>query len=44
MTPKWTKEELESCGKAKCGCVYYAEQGIPCRHDLALLKKAQPKG
>ena len=23
-------------GKARCGCVYHAEQGIPCEHDLAL--------
>lgn len=21
---------------AACGCVYHAEQGIPCEHDLAL--------
>lgn len=23
-------------GKADCGCVYSAEEGIPCQHDLAL--------
>jgi len=23
-------------GMASCGCWYYAEQGIPCEHDLAL--------
>ena len=22
--------------RADCGCVYHAEQGIPCEHDLAL--------
>ena len=21
---------------ANCGCVYHAEQGVPCEHDLAL--------
>jgi hypothetical protein len=21
-------------GKAQCGCVYHAEEGIPCEHDL----------
>lgn len=25
-------------GQAKCGCVHHAEEGIPCEHDLALLK------
>jgi|GEM_PF-5650741 len=23
-------------GQAQCGCVYHAEQGIPCEHDKAL--------
>lgn len=23
-------------GRADCGCVYHAEEGIPCEHDLAL--------
>lgn len=26
----------ESVGKANCGCVHHAEEGIPCEHDLAL--------
>lgn len=32
-------EELKQsvAGKANCGCVYHAEDGIPCEHDLALL-------
>jgi hypothetical protein len=32
-------EALKSsvAGKANCGCVHYAEDGIPCEHDLALL-------
>ena len=25
-------------GRANCGCHYHAEQGIPCEHDLDLLK------
>ena len=34
-------EELKSkvAAKANCGCVYHAEQGIPCEHDLALLEQ-----
>jgi len=24
-------------GSANCGCHYHAEDGIPCKHDLALL-------
>lgn len=27
------------CGKARCGCVYWAEQGIPCPHDLEHAKQ-----
>jgi hypothetical protein len=27
-------------GKAQCGCVYHAEEGLPCPHDLALATKA----
>lgn len=26
----------EIAGRANCGCVYHAEQGIPCKHDLEL--------
>lgn len=26
-------------GIASCGCVYHAEEGIPCEHDIALAKK-----
>lgn len=37
MARVYTKEELTACGTANCGCVNYAEQGIPCIHDLALL-------
>jgi hypothetical protein len=25
-------------GKADCGCVYHAEEGTPCPHDIALQK------
>jgi|GEM_PF-6503272 hypothetical protein len=32
---EYLKEKV--IGKANCGCVYHAEQGIPCQHDLALL-------
>jgi hypothetical protein len=34
-------EELKSkvVAKANCGCVYHAEEGIPCEHDLALLEQ-----
>lgn len=32
-------------GKANCGCVYHAEEGIPCEHDIALyLGKETPQG
>ena len=24
---------------ADCGCVYHAEEGIPCPHDLALMRE-----
>lgn len=24
-------------GKASCGCVYHAEDGVPCIHDLKLI-------
>jgi len=27
-------------GKANCGCVYHAEQGVACPHDLALLVRS----
>lgn len=23
----------DAVGRAQCGCVYHAEQGIPCQHD-----------
>jgi len=26
-------------GIASCGCVYHAEEGIPCEHDIALAKQ-----
>ena len=26
-------------GKANCGCVHHAEEGIPCEHDIALAKE-----
>jgi hypothetical protein len=26
-------------GKANCGCVYHAEEGIACEHDIALANK-----
>ena len=26
----------EIVGKANCGCVHHAEEGIPCRHDIIL--------
>lgn len=26
----------EIAGLANCGCVYHAEQGVPCKHDLEL--------
>lgn len=30
-------EAIRDCvGKANCGCVYHAEDGIPCEHDLEL--------
>lgn len=28
-------------GKANCGCVYHAEEGIPCPHDIALAEKSK---
>ena len=30
------KMDQDIIGTANCGCVYHAEQGIPCEHDLAL--------
>lgn len=36
---EFTEEELATAGKAKCSCVYHAEQGKPCVHDLALLQQ-----
>jgi hypothetical protein len=29
--------QSEIAGKANCGCVYHADEGTPCEHDLALL-------
>lgn len=26
-------------GIAPCGCIYHAEEGIPCEHDIALAKQ-----
>lgn len=38
----FTPEQLKAVtGKATCNCVYHAEQGIPCEHDLALLKRGK---
>mgnify|MGYP003394444004 CR=1 FL=1 len=39
----YTKEQLAVAGKANCGCVYHAEEGIPCPHDLALLEQPVPE-
>ena len=33
-----TEQEMATAGKANCGCVFHAEDGIPCRHDLALIE------
>lgn len=41
MTRQFTAAELAVAGKACCGCVYHAEQGIPCKHDLAKLASAR---
>jgi hypothetical protein len=32
--PNFADEAI--AGKAQCGCVYHAEEGIPCEHDRAL--------
>lgn len=32
--------KLAIAGKADCGCVYHAEDGIPCPHDIELAKKS----
>jgi hypothetical protein len=29
------------CGRAKCGCWYSAEDGVPCHHDLQLATKEE---
>jgi hypothetical protein len=29
-------QDHKIAGKAKCGCWYHAEDGIPCEHDIAL--------
>lgn len=36
-----SSEEIQNdvVGKATCGCVYHAEEGLPCIHDLALWEK-----
>ena len=30
------ERNTQLAGRASCGCVYHAEEGIPCPHDLAL--------
>ena len=32
----YTEAIRECVGKANCGCVHHAEEGIPCEHDLEL--------
>lgn len=27
-------DPFEICGLADCGCVYHAEDGVPCVHDI----------
>jgi hypothetical protein len=29
--------DYEVAGRAQCGCVYHAEEGVPCVHDLELV-------
>lgn len=41
MKTGWTERELEAAGKASCGCVRHAEDGIPCVHDLLLLPEVR---
>lgn len=31
----------EFIGKAQCGCVHHAEEGIACPHDVELFKQVQ---
>ena len=30
-------------GRASCGCVHHAEEGIPCEHDLAMARDGAGK-
>lgn len=36
-------EDIQSniVGKANCGCVYHAEEGLPCPHDVKLWNESQ---
>lgn len=36
-----TSQEIlaEIVGKANCGCVYHAEAGLPCQHDVELWER-----
>ncbi len=36
-------EEIQNniVGKANCGCVYHAEEGLPCVHDVELWKRTK---
>jgi hypothetical protein len=37
----WTS--TGGAGMAECGCVYHAEQDIPCEHDRALAQSTRPQ-
>jgi hypothetical protein len=37
--PQTLVGEGSGAGKAQCGCVYHAEDGIPCEHDRELAER-----
>jgi hypothetical protein len=37
-------ERHRICAKAKCACVYHAQDGIPCRHDVDLALRNEDLG
>ena len=36
---EWLQKLKSIAGQASCGCVFHAEDGIPCSHDIALAAK-----
>lgn len=41
LAQKLLRNDDSIVAKANCGCVYHAEQGIPCIHDISLARRQQ---